>query len=84
MENFYLILLVIFARPLTLLQAQIPAIVKAIHKQLREKSFKTRQVNSYESCEIKTHFPLGEFVRAKRKTNLGNVIGQRKNSPRRS
>mgnify|MGYP002803523298 FL=1 len=30
-------------RPLTLLQAQIPAIVKAIHKQLREKSFKTRQ-----------------------------------------
>ena len=31
-------------RPLTLLQAQIPAIVKAIHRQLREKSFKTRQV----------------------------------------
>ncbi|XP_046857896.1 cullin-associated NEDD8-dissociated protein 1-like [Xenia sp. Carnegie-2017] len=30
-------------RPLTLLQAQIPAIVKAIHRQLREKSFKTRQ-----------------------------------------
>jgi hypothetical protein len=30
------------------------------------------------------HFPLGEFVRAKRKTNLGNVIGQRKNSPRKS
>ena len=25
---------------------------------------------------------LGEFVRAKRKSNFGNVIGQRKNSPR--
>ena len=30
------------------------------------------------------HFPLGEFVRAKRKTNFGNVIGQRKKSPRKS
>ena len=30
------------------------------------------------------YFPLGEFVRAKRKSNLGNVIGQRKNSPRKS
>jgi hypothetical protein len=29
-------------------------------------------------------FPLGEFVRAKRKPNFGNVIGQRKNSPRKS
>ena len=27
---------------------------------------------------------LGEFVRAKRKPNFGNVIGQRKNSPRKS
>lgn len=36
--------LLCFIRPLTLLQAQIPAIVKATHKQLREKSFKTRQV----------------------------------------
>ena len=26
----------------------------------------------------------GEFVRAKRKPNFGNVIGQRKNSPRKS
>jgi hypothetical protein len=34
--------------------------------------------------ELKAHFPLGEFVRVKRKTNLGNVIGQRKNSQRKS
>jgi hypothetical protein len=27
---------------------------------------------------------LGEFVRAKRKPNFGNVIGQRKNSPQKS
>jgi hypothetical protein len=26
----------------------------------------------------KAHFPLGEFVSAKRKTNLGNVTGQQK------
>ena len=42
MNNAYYFL--IHFRPLTLLQAQIPSIVKAIHKQLREKSFKTRQV----------------------------------------
>ena len=46
-EEVFLLLLCGFCRPLTLLQAQIPAIVKAIHKQLREKSFKTRQVNVY-------------------------------------
>lgn len=30
-------------RPVSMLQTQIPDIIKAIHKQLREKSVKTRQ-----------------------------------------
>jgi hypothetical protein len=34
--------------------------------------------------DLKARSPLGEFFRAKRKTNLGNVIGQRKHSPRKS
>jgi hypothetical protein len=38
-----------------------------------------RVVESRSVCmDFKAHFPLGEFVRPKRKTNLGNVIGQRK------
>ena len=36
-------------RPVNLLTLQIPAIVKALHKQLREKSVKTRQVSDGES-----------------------------------
>lgn len=36
---------VLFYSPVNLLTAQIPAIVRALHKQLREKSVKTRQVN---------------------------------------
>lgn len=30
-------------RPVAMLQAQVPSIVKAIHKQMKEKSVKTRQ-----------------------------------------
>lgn len=33
-------------RPVNLLTSQIPSIVRALHKQLREKSVKTRQVNT--------------------------------------
>jgi cullin-associated NEDD8-dissociated protein 1 len=29
--------------PVTMLQSQVPTIVKAVHKQMREKSIKTRQ-----------------------------------------
>jgi hypothetical protein len=40
---------------------------------------KQEKVSIYCLCPF-----LGEFVRAKRKPNFGNVIGQRKNSPRKS
>ena len=30
--------------PVTLLQSQVPAIVKSLHRQMKEKSIKTRQV----------------------------------------
>lgn len=45
--SFVLLLLLVCyelcARPVTQLQSQVPAIVKAVHRQLREKSIKTRQ-----------------------------------------
>jgi hypothetical protein len=37
-----------------------------------------------DSWLLSLYFPVGEFVRMKRKTDLGNVIGQRKKSPRKS
>jgi hypothetical protein len=42
----------------------------------------TSDVKAIKFCNARS--PVGEFFRAKRKTNLGNVIGQRKNSPRKS
>jgi hypothetical protein len=41
-------------------------------------------LSNFRRAYTKAHFPLGKLVRAKRKTNLGNVIGERKNSPRKS
>jgi hypothetical protein len=37
-----------------------------------------------DSWLLSLYFPVGEFVRMKRKTDLANVIGQRKKSPRKS
>ena len=40
---FLLLILFVFCSPLLLLQGQVPSIIRAIHKQLKEKSIKTRQ-----------------------------------------
>ena len=38
---------IVYFSPVNLLTSQIPSIVKALYKQLREKSVKTRQVTTF-------------------------------------